>query len=510
MKFILPAACSVLLLAACGSDPVQQFTRAQGYFASHDYIKAKLDLADLLDKEPGNAKARILLARTYLALGDGEAATTALKALPAAQRPGDYAEQLGEAALLRGQPDDALAAVAQVTTPSAQRIRALAYLAQDDLPQARIAFEGGLASGSKDARLLADYARFQLQKGEIASAREMADAAFAADPTSLDALLMRGEIATVEGQLKQALDAFSMALDSYPGNVAALIGKASVLGDLGRQKDMQALLDSASSAAIKAPAITYLQARAAAARGDWSGTRRILQANEQIVRQSDDAAMLYAQALHRLGQDEQARGQLAPVLTRTPGNAKAIRLMAAIKLKLGDAQGAFEIMAPLAGKASAPAADLALYAKAAKAAGRPDAAALAARAQLPNPKALGAALAEADAALKARNWGNAAGIYQNILDVTDGTNPIILNNLAVARSQLGDKDAAVDLALKALKFAPDNASIMDTAGWLLYQTGRDKARALTLLRQANAKAPDNQTIERHYRIVQAGGKPDDN
>ncbi|MCJ2181621.1 tetratricopeptide repeat protein [Novosphingobium sp. 1949] len=509
MRLILPAAAVFLTLSGCGVDPAQQFTRAQESYARHEFTKAKLDLTDLLDKQPENDKARLLLVQSYLALGDGEAATSALKGFAPGKAPADAAQMLGDAALLRGLPDAALSAVATTTGPEAERVRALAYLAKEDPASARTAFETGLASGSPSAHLLADYARFLLQQGETVRARSLVDQALKREPDSIDALLMDGQTATAQGRLKQALEAYSRALQSYPGNIAALVGKAGVLGDLGRTKDMQKLLDSAAGVAAKTPSLVYLQARAAAARGDWQGTRRILQANEQIARDRDDAAILYAEALHRLGQDEQARAELAPVLIRSPASANARRLLATVQIRLSDGNDALATMAPLVKSSTASAADLRLYAQAAKAAGRPDAAALAAKARFPTPQSMGAAVSDANAALKAGNWANAAAIYQDILSATDGTSPLILNNLAYARSQLGDKQGALEPALKALRYAPDNASVMDTAAWLLYETGKDKARALTLLRKAAAAAPENTTIARHLRTVEAQAKPTD-
>ena len=81
--------------------------------------------------------------------------------------------------------------------------------------------------------------------------------------------------------------------------------------------------------------------------------------------------------------------------------------------------------------------------------------------------------------------------------VTDGRNALVLNNLAFAQDQVGNKQVALDYALRALKQAPGNASVMDTAGWLMIQTGGDKARALQLLRTAAQKAPENATIAAH-------------
>ena len=73
---------------------------------------------------------------------------------------------------------------------------------------------------------------------------------------------------------------------------------------------------------------------------------------------------------------------------------------------------------------------------------------------------------------------------------------MVLNNLAYAKQRQGKNKEALEVALRAVKLEPDNASILDTAGYLLVQTG-SKARGLEMLRRASKLAPDNATIARH-------------
>lgn len=501
MKYTAPIALA-FLLTSCGNDPQEQWARAKASYDAHLYAKAKLDLVDLLEADANNWQARELLIRSYIDMGDGEAANAALVKLPPAHRPKDYALLAGETALLRERPDDALEAVKQIDSPSAQRIRALAFLAKDDSSAAATAFAAGLDSGHPTPRLLADYARFALQQGDVLKARSLVDEAMKGDSRSIDALLVDGQTATAQGNLARALDAYDKAIKAYPGNLAAITGKASVLGDLGRIDEMAKLVDAASASAGNDPSLTYLKARVAAARNDWKKTRDILQANEDDARGGDDVTILYAQALFKLGQTEQARARLQPVLTHAPGNAAARRLLAAVQLQQNDPAGAVKTLEPLAVKPTALAEDARLYAQAAKAAGLPGADDLARTARFPTPQSFAAALADADRALRAGNWANANALYKQIMASTDGKNPLVLNNLAFTEGQLGNNTAALKYALEALKYAPGNASVMDTAGWLLFETGQDRARAVKLLQQAAAKAPQNATIQKHLQAAQ--------
>lgn len=504
MKAALPVVSLALVLSACGPSPAAQFERAQASYAAHDYMAAKLDLVNLLQDKDAPPQARELLARAILAMGDGDGARTALGNIPAAARPKDYALLMGEAALLRGQPDEALDAVNGQQGAEAERIRALAHLAAGDRDAAAKAFAAGAASDERAPRLLSDYALFTLAQGDTAKARSLADRALKADPQSLDALLVNGQVATAQGDLARALVAYKKARMLYPDSLAAVAGEAATLGDLGRTDEMQKALQSAKGMIGSDGKLAYLQARAAAARGDWKTARNVLQTNEASLGDHDEATVLYAQALDALGQTEQARARLVPLVRKSPGNVTARRLLAAIQMKQGEAKEAAATLAPLAQAPTASAADQRLYARAAKAAGIPGSDTLAKKAVFPTPQALGAAVANADTAMKAGNWANAVALYEQILAVTDGKNPIMLNNLAYAQSQLGNKTVALEYALKALEYAPDNASVMDTAGWLLFETGSDKRRAVTLLEKAAGKAPGNQTITRHLATARAG------
>lgn len=491
-----------LLLAACTDSPQERADRARKAFDSHDYRAAQVDLAAAMEANPQDPALLELHARNALAMGDGIAAGASLAKLPEDKRPSDFALLLAEALLLRGLPGEAVTALGRDDSSSAQRIRALALLAKEDRAGAARAFAAG-ASGKPDARLLADFARFSLMGGDVKQARALADRAKAADGATIDAMLADAEVATAEGRLAQALSAYDAAAKAYPGNLAAVAGKAAVLGDLGRTDEMDKVL--ASLAEVKGGGqVAYLQARAAAARGDWATVRSILQANEAQLTGKDEATVLYSQALVALKQPEQARAKLQPLLTRNPGSATLRRELAKAQLAAGDPRGAVETMRPFAEVQTADAEDLRLLAKAAEASGDPEAARLAEKAKFPSAQAMAATLAQADTAMKQSNWGNAIAAYDRLLAVTDGKNPLVLNNMAYAQGMVGNKAKALDYAERAYKAAPASASVLDTLGWLLVETGKDKPRGLKLLRDAAAKAPGNATIAGHLRSAEQG------
>lgn len=499
----LSALALALVVGGCGADPKALAAKARSEYAAHQYLAAQTDLAGALAANPNDPALLELHARNALAMGDGIAAGASLDKLAGLTHPADFKRMLAEAALLRGQAQDALAALGDDKTAAGLRLRGLALLSQGNQAGAEQAFQAGLAAEPRNAPLLASLSRLKLMSGDTQAARGLADRALAADGDLLDAMLVNAQVATAEGRLGNALAAYDKAGKRYPGNLAALTGQAALLGDLGRTDELSALLAGFQGTTTDGT-MAYLKARLAAAKGDWSAARDILQANEDKLKDRDDANVLYAQALTQIGQPEQARARLQPMLARHPESVVLRRELGKAQLAGGDAAAAVQTLTPFAQSKSASVEDLRLLAKAAEAAGDPNAAFFAARARYPSPQSLGQALGAADTAMKASNWGNAIKAYEQILALTDGRSALVLNNMAWAQAQVGNRDKALAFAQRAIQVAPDDPSVMDTLGWLLHQTGGNKSRALDLLRRAAQKAPQNQTIAKHLAEVQRG------
>lgn len=490
-----PMALATMLLAGCGPDAAQQLAQARTAFSAHRYAAARDALSGALAQNPDDPAARELKARVALALGDGEAALPLLLGL--ARRPADYPVLLGEAQLLRDNPDEALAAIGAAQSPAAQRIRALAFLAKGDRAKSEAALVAGLQQQPTDARLAADLARFRMQAGDLAGANAALVKGRQAEPHSLDVLLVGAELATARGDRAKALLAYDDAVRLYPENLAAIAGKAATLGDLGRNAEMEKTLALTGGSTGRNGSIAYVQARAAAARNDPASARRILEANAESLKDNPAATVLHAQVLRQLGQTEQAGAQLVPLLTNDPGNVVARRLLAQIQIEQRDGVRAMATLQPLVSIPAADPGDMRSYAAAARLAGTPDSARIDEQARFPRAQWLAATLAEADTGMKQANWARAADAYTRLLQVTRATNPLVLNNLAIAESALGKKREALGHAMAALKLAPNSPSVMDTVGQLIVETGGDRGQALSLLRKAAAAAPGNPAIRAH-------------
>jgi cellulose synthase operon protein C len=101
----------------------------------------------------------------------------------------------------------------------------------------------------------------------------------------------------------------------------------------------------------------------------------------------------------------------------------------------------------------------------------------------------------ADVALRQKNYKTAMGLYQEIIAIAPA-NVIALNNLAWAAGELGDA-RALDYAERALKLAPNSASILDTVGVLHVKRG-DAKKGITYIEQARAAEPTRADIHLSY------------
>ncbi len=78
--------------------------------------------------------------------------------------------------------------------------------------------------------------------------------------------------------------------------------------------------------------------------------------------------------------------------------------------------------------------------------------------------------------------------------------PVVLNNLAWARYRLG-RAGAEGLAKRAYLINPNDPQIIDTYGVILTKSGKSRD-AVRLLREARARAPQDEAIGQHLTAAQ--------
>ncbi len=327
--------------------------------------------------DPGWGLAHAVLARGYLALGEGLAAQAELsRARDSGFDPNRSHQLLAHAWLLQGDAKRALAEAAKAPprySGYAIRVAALALAAQGKLPQAQAMLVEVLeTAGGNNAAAWVDLGRVRQQTGDIGGAINAAQRALALDRGNVEALVLRGELVRGQYGLIAALPWFETALKVDPWRHDSLIQYAATLGDAGRNGDMLAVTRRALQARPSSAQALYLQAVLAARADNLDLARSLLQKTGHALDGQPGPLMLGGMIDYAGGGYQQAIDKWRAVVAAQPMNIAARRLLGAAMLHGGDAKGALEILRPVALRADADSYTLSLVGRAFEATGERD------------------------------------------------------------------------------------------------------------------------------------------
>lgn len=350
----------VLGLTSCDAltSPQHRLARAQQELDSGQWGRAAIDLSKLVQRDPHNAAAWLLLARLALDAGDPRTAQANLQHATTAGARGADVDTLrariwlatGQAqalveALSRhelsgiGEPDrTVLAARAQIELRRAARAEALLaplLERQPKLTEARLALADAFASEGKFAEALAQLERV-----------------LAADPNSTQASAARGALLEQRGQLSAAEGAFAQALQHMSGRtplserLSALVGLTETRlgqGQIELAAQSQAIL---AKLAPGAASTQLLGARLKLARADTLGGIADLQALVAHAPNFFQAQLLLGTAEMQQGNLGQAEEALQQAVQLAPDNVQARELLASVQLRLNQPQAAMHALTP--------------------------------------------------------------------------------------------------------------------------------------------------------------------
>lgn len=355
----LAASVAALLLAGCdgwSSDPPVDADTA---LAANQWHAAARALAAQLDEDPGKADLAGKRVRALLALGDGEGAMAAIKRLaeanPQAAATDEWKLMRAEANIWRGQARQALTDLTDATGPDAARLRSVALSTLERYDEARVELVAALAQYPADVRLNADMALRLIEDGNLPDARQHIERAERTDRRSMDVRYVRALLAEAEADLAGARKQLAALVADYPDNRTAKLALARVL--LGQRELDEAARIAAElrASGLGVPALSLLEARIAAHRGQWDTVRGIMQGSERELRNDPDAQVLYAAALIELDQAATAQVILERIVGREPDHIPARAQLVELLLDTGQAGRARDIANPLRSLAEPPA-----------------------------------------------------------------------------------------------------------------------------------------------------------
>lgn len=329
-------------------------------------------------------------------------------------------------------------------------------------------------------------------------------AAITADEAVLAPRLLRIRVDLFGEEPEAALAAVREARERFPEE--PLLDHAEGLARLqqGQMEIALAKLRQAANADRENPAFQFDLARLALSSGDLSTAADAIERYRAL--RPDDASGLAAQVrvLLRQGSHERAREAVRTFASANPDANGTGILLGDIAMAAGDARAAAEAYEAAAERQWGR--ELAVRLAGAYQRARPAMATQPLERWLnENPDDAGVRRVYGQLLEAMGQQSAAVAEYEKLL-ASGLEDPIALNNLAWQYAQEG-REEAVELAKKAYELAPDNGSIVDTYGWILFQNG-NLDEALPLLERAAELSPNNHEIRFHLAaaLAEAGNQ----
>lgn len=481
-------------------NPHRAFVEAANALDRGDYSTARDQAMAAVTADPVSPAAHLMLARAYLAMGEGAAAEAELdRAVSNGVSPNRLHGPRARALFLQG--DDAAALVearaAATGNPLAIRTAARINAAQGD----RSAAESLLAPLITDKRAsvagpaLVDLAQLRLDGGDVRGADAAAAAAVRRSPRDPAALTIRGELVRVRYGLTAALPWFASALAQDGRYHPALIAYAATLGEMGRYRAMLAATRRALAAKAGSPQALYLQAVIAARADKMILARALLQRAGPIDQQIPGAMLLSGAIDYREGHVEQALATWRRLSERQPMNMTIRSLLAAALVRSGDPDAALDVLGPMLARDDADGYSLTLAARAAERLGDRIAAA-----RYLDRAGMGGRGASTSFGIDA----TPAAITAQLGDTTDAT----ATTIALIRAQIaaGDGESGIATARDAAAQAP-GAPVVQTALGDALMVGGQPVPAIAAYTRAADLSFDQPTMLRLVDALGRGGHP---
>ncbi|MBV8036295.1 XrtA/PEP-CTERM system TPR-repeat protein PrsT [Roseateles sp.] len=362
----------IAALAACGQRSEQDLlASAQKRMEQKDVSGAVIELKNLLQQSPDNARGRYLLGKALLETGDLAGAEIELRRAWELGAPRDeLAPQLAQTLLHSGQSRKLILEFADqsLADPGAmsalQQHLAMAYLAQGEVIEAKAAAVRALQlrPDSEDAVIVS--ARTKLASGFPDEALEALSELLVKNPKAGKALQLKAEVLLSRGELDEAQPLLSEALVLDPGayEARALLLRLA----LGRQQlDVATkLVEGMPPAIAKSPRGRFLQAQLALAKGDAAKTRELALPLLKLMPNYVPLLRLASGAHQQLGELADAENLLNQAIKLAPEDLALRRQFAGLQLQRRAPAKTLETLKPVLEAAKADAETLLLAGKA--------------------------------------------------------------------------------------------------------------------------------------------------
>ncbi len=407
---------SVLLASCGGAKPAGSLASAQAYYARQDYGSARVELMNVLQREPRNAEACLFMGRVQLALNNPASAELQLRqALALDIAPERVYPDLGRAMLRAGKPNQVLAELADknLADPAAaadlDATIGFAYLARGNPAKAGQAFAHALEANPAEQRALLGNAKVAALDGDPVRAMNIVEALTADSRADVEALYFKAELLYRQGRADAADAVLEQIIRDAPRELPArrtLIERsiaAKAFDSAARQ------IEEAKTIAPNDPQVLYLEALLEFRAGKPDQARKLAREVRRLTKDSTQSLLLSGAIEYESHAYERAADYLRSAYLLDPRNMAVGRMLVETYLQAGMADAALAALEPLFNTQQA---DAALFALAGT-----------------------AYLAKNDVRAAESNFAKASAL--------DVRNTVLRTQLADVRLKLGDNERAI-------------------------------------------------------------------
>ena len=335
-------------LVACSSgSPAELLEQAQAAMQSGQIRTAEIHLKNLLQDEPDNVEARLLLGEVLVSLGDGIGAESNLRrAVDLGAAEAEVQLPMLRALAIQGKFEELIErhrigpALADERELEALMLVAAGWRALGSPASAEAVYRDALEIDPGSAQVQAALAELLMATGRVPEARELIGRILSRDPRNTSALLLRGrlELAALrhdraEATLREVLELEPRSTPTYFNALAQL-----VIAQLGQGKLDEAAVASDELLALnpRHPMARYLKANVEVNQGNQDAAERRLEELVADVPNLGDPNRLLGAINLDQGQLGQARMYLQAALSANADDRLARGLLAETYLRQGD------------------------------------------------------------------------------------------------------------------------------------------------------------------------------
>jgi putative PEP-CTERM system TPR-repeat lipoprotein len=365
MNLAVAAIAGALVAAMPIPSTAQKSSRAAGFYDDalaryerKDTAGAIVQLKNALREEPGNLPALMLMGKAQLEMGQSAAAEEALsRALQLGIDRSEVALPMGQALLDQAKYAAVLDRFPAETVPGSRRaellvLRGHAHKGLRDMKSAAAAFEAARAADPRSVAAILAYADVLARQGRWPEADKLVDEGLAGAPEDPRLLTLRGALAIGRGEVDKALAAFGKALEANPRHLNARMARASLLVDLGRL-DAAAPEIAQLAKDVNDPRVTHLRAVIAIRTGDERTARDALHETTSLIdaapratlkQRAPELLLVAGMAYAELQERQKARSYLEDYVLVEPKHPGARKLLGSVLLAQGETLAALSAL----------------------------------------------------------------------------------------------------------------------------------------------------------------------